>query len=287
MAVKKPKKTTTTTKPKTTKKNSFTLDRKSGRWRNNGRFSPAPKKSQLPKDSKGRPLDALGKRVPIAAIAPAKASKPAKRPSKPREPTPKPRTRKPAPAAKPAPKPSRKPRKPAPKPGLGKPPNIPRPPKHGGRRARVEYVDEGQPLTSRLIASSTFENKAPPTHAGTILERVVGKLSKRAGRDPDRVAIYRHGVSFTNTLSNGNDYQTGQLVEKMATEYPHLSFQYNGNNVNVSVGNERDSTDRDEAANNLDGVSTELEDIHAYLYDLWDGDLGWFTYFENDDLEGY
>jgi hypothetical protein len=289
MAKRKPNKTKPT-KPTTTKtKNNFTLDRKTGRWRNNGRFSPAPKKSQLRKDSKGRPLDSLGKRVPMAAIAPAKPPKKAPRgkvpaaPTKRKPPPPKAPRKPRAPVKRPAPAP-RPPKAPKPRPAPR--PSKPAPAPKRRSAGNVEYIADGEALTERRLLSSTFENQAAPVHAGEILQKIVQRRAARFGRFSDDLPIYRYGVAFTNTKESGNESRTADLVEKLASEYPHYSFQYNANNVNITLGGKDEPVFVKDAKRDLTNSAEELEDIWGYLQDLWDDDLGWFAIAENDEHTG-
>jgi hypothetical protein len=291
MAVKKSKKTTkpkTAKTPKTTKttnKNHYTLDRESGRWRNNGRYCKPPKKTQLRQDVKGRPIDGMGRRVPVAAIAPTKA------PAKPRKPAPKasPKT---APKASPrAPKPPRKRPAPARVPAPARPPRKPRPPKvrqHRIKKGRIEFIPDGGSLTDRKVLSSTFENVEPPTKAGEILFKVIGKINRKKQRpeSANEMPLYRYGVTFTNTAELGDEWHTEQLVIKLATEYPNFSFQFNANNVNVWLGDTNTPIGRHTAQTDLADNESALADMHAYLYDLWDGELGWFVIAENDEESG-
>lgn len=272
---------------KSPKKNNFTLDRETGRWRNNGRYCKPPKKSQLRKDTNGRPLDSTGKQVRADSLA---GRQPPKTPRK-REPSPPipkgkrapPKRRKPAPKRrKPAPAPPKRPMVPVPSRPIRRLRERPKRP----RRGAVELVADGGALTEKALLSSTFENQAPPTHVGELLYDLIGRKANKAGKDSDDIPLYRYGVTFTNTAESGNETQTGRLVNKLATEYPALSFQYNANNLTVTMGDSVEPSSRYDAMVNLASNADDLTDIWAYLSDLWDDDLGWFVIAENDDFAG-
>lgn len=314
------------------KSTDFVYDRKTGRWRKNGKWASAPDISQLRTDKLGRPLDSTGKRIPAAALQSKAAKKPTKKkptkkkaaPKK-KKAAPKPKKRLPAPKpAKPKPKrlpkpelkrlpapkpakPAKKPRKRAPKP----PPRIPIKRLSKERKEEIAQLPVAEPssalslvrvkpkkrrkprrvvtsdnLTERAFISSSFENAKEPDTAGDVLYNVIRVMAGKTHLEPDDIILYQYGVHYVNTTKSGRLEETAQLVNFLTKKYPEFSFAYDEDAVFVAMGDPNTPILREEATAALKWVKDKLVDIWHYLTDLWDGDIGWFAWADNDEIEG-
>lgn len=276
----------------------YTLDRKSGRWRKNGKFASPPKKSELSKDKAGNIVDATGKRVASAILAtlPKPTKKPAKKPtkkpakkSKPAKKLPKAPPKRPKPRAKPKSKPKPRPKAP--------PTRVFRPRKRRKLPLNVEFVPHGAPITKKPLLSSSFQNARSPEKAYEVLERFIRRKSYNKEVKFDDVVLFSAGVNFVN--EGPNPGRLGSMA-KFATEigelYPDLRVKFSADSMQILVGDgetpmlvgphRRDST-RVTASVLLERAGPVLEDIWGILQDLWDTEnVGWVVMAENEELEG-
>ena len=282
------------------KKTNYVYDRETGRWRKNGKWAKAPKRSQLRADSLGRPIDAAGKRVPLGSIpviakkAPPK-KKVAKRKQQPKarepkqtKPAKKKKASKPAqkgrrkPARKGAQKKPKAPRKPEPKPRRGtKVIRSPRAP-----RAEVSHVPDGQPITSHELLSSTFVNARAPDKVAQVLSNLLVKKSEKVGLGPDDIHMYKFGVHFISTYGRTDVDEMEKLVSFFSREYPDFEFKYDSDALTVLLGSKDKPILRDGAVSALAERKKDFVEIYQYLDDLWDSDIGWFVIAENDEVAG-
>ena len=296
------------------KRTEYVYDHAAGRWRKGGRWAKAPSRRQLRTDKRGRYIDAAGKRVPKTAIAegaaptvkPSKKTKSSKtkakpkagsRPAKlqgpkkgksPKKPAKKlPDKRKPKPKSS---RPTRKPRKRTRKQRIYGPIQAPLPPGLPSVqtvRKRVRYVPEGGLISPRLLFSTQFANRAPPTYAGDTLYNAIGRTSTKSPITADDVLLYQFGVQFVHTAGFMSDSKTEKFVKELAREYPEFRFSYNGNHVYALLGDVQVPISREDARNKLREYSAQLESMWNALYDHWDGDIGWFAIADNDEIDKY
>lgn len=303
----------------------FAYDHASGRWRKNGKWSKPPRKSQLRTDSRGNAIDANGRRIPLAAMA-GPAPKPVKAKAKPKaKPTAKPKAKAKAKQAKPKAKPKKLPSKPKTKKPAKKPKAVTRPRRRKPKpkekrgtpvkrvsklrqkafealpvitpgkkrfstrlpvRGEVLHVPAGEVITQRALISSRFDNARDPEHAGDVLFANIARMAKKTSLEPDDIVIYQYGIELVNTSASGRFDDTEKLVRQMSKEYPEFSYKFNEDSVHISLGKDDEPSSRGKAMRALEAHREKLVDIWAYFSDLWDGDIGWFTWADNDEIEG-
>lgn len=277
---------------------ALTYDRASGRWRKGGKWASRPTRAQLRKDAKGRYVDGAGKLVPASALSARGAKRTVKESERleairrGREPK----------ATPPRPERVKRKRKRKRKPKVRRDYDdwaeyeldeelqahlLAEPAKPTKKKPRVEYLATGAAVLDRPLVSSNY-NTTSPEHIGEIAFNVINHAAEKAGKDGDNVVLYHVGIEFINTTKSGNLEDTMKLVNKMAREYPDLSFKFAENRVHVLAGSAEFPLLRDQAAAVLDRKKPAFTDIFDRLSDLWDDDVGWFFVGETDDLaEGY
>lgn len=280
----------------------YVYDHATGRWRKAGKWSKPPRQAQLRSDRSGNPIDANGKRVPLSAIAgysPKQKVKPAKVHKRPR---PKKAAKKPKPKL---PRTKPKKRKPKPKAKRGTPVRqvsdlrkqafAALPIKEPGKRkvstrlptrGAVQHIGVGEPITKRALISSRFDNARDPAMAGEVLFNNVARMSRKTGLEPDDLVLYQYGLEFVNTSASGRIEETAALVNMLSKKFPEFSYKYSEDSIHVNLGKEDVPVSRSGARHDLMSRQDAIVDIWAYISDMWDGDIGWFTWADNDDIEG-
>ena len=149
------------------------------------------------------------------------------------------------------------------------------------------YLPDGAQLSSRQILSSTFDNARDPKNAGQVLSRVIQKRFRNTQWRADEIDFYQYGVEFVNTQPSDNPEETLAVVQKLADEFPEFTFKFSADSVHALLGSKSEGTSRENASVDLIEKAPILQEIWSYLYDLWDGDIGWFAFAENDEAGPY
>lgn len=244
------------------KSREYVLDVKAGRWRKGGKFAPSPSIGQLRQDKAGRFIDGAGRRVKSELIgAPGKPVKRRKRPVKALEPA-KPAK---APRARKRPEPPPTPAAPAPLPF-------------------AEFVPVGASITNKLLLSSRYSNRQPPTDAGNTLYYFMNKLLGPV--EADDITLYKYGVQFISPGGKpGAITELQKIASNIAREIPGATVKYGEGSMHVMFGGAKTPVDRNEARADMQSKGDKLARYWAILADLWDGDIGWFAIAENDEVE--
>lgn len=151
----------------------------------------------------------------------------------------------------------------------------------------VEFVSDIGALSSHPFMSSSFVNRRPPDLLDEVFHNLVSRKShKQTHLDPDDIVIYRHGLELVNTGGRGTIEDLARVVSRLHHEHPEFTFKYGDGSVHVFIGEENEPLLRSDVVASLASHRRALVSIYYELEALWDGDIGWFVFAENDELEG-
>lgn len=276
-------------------------DSKARKWRDpKGRFASAPTPEEIRRDKRGRPIDSVGRQVPVSALFVAKPAKPpgtvydaktrkwrderghwAPRPTKDqiarsrfgiaidakgREvPESALSTAKPAKAASPVEPIEREP-PPASTVGL-----------------EDEWL-ESEPLEEKLVYGSHLNQKTDISKADAVLQKALEGHSRKGGLEMADMSVNGVGALFIPAKGGVVDKLEIRKIQRIAGPNAKVEIISEGvgfENVRVIWDSEK-TTSALEAAERLQRQAERLAEIQALLSELW-GDLFWSAVYETDE----